>query len=96
MGKAENSVDGESINILLIEDNPGDVRLVREMLAEKVGRLFDVQAVDRLATGLAHLAAGGIDVMLLDLALSDSQGLDTFAKVRAHAPKVPIVVLTGS
>jgi len=80
MGKAENSVDGESINILLIEDNPGDVRLVREMLAEKVGRLFDVQSVDRLATGLAHLAAGGIDVMLLDLALSDSQGFDTFVK----------------
>ncbi len=46
MEKAKNSVDGESINILRIEDNPGDVRLVREMLAEKVGRLFDVQSVD--------------------------------------------------
>ncbi|MEE8626084.1 MAG: response regulator [Acidiferrobacterales bacterium] len=96
MGKTENSVDGESINILLIEDNPGDVRLVREMLAEKVGRLFDVQSVERLATGLAHLDAGGIDAVLLDLSLSDSQGLDTSAKYAHTRHEVPIVVLTGS
>jgi len=87
MEKAKNSVDGESINILRIEDNPGDVRLVREMLAEKVGRLFDVQSVDRLATGLAHLAAGGI-CRVTGSGTVGQPGSRYVRQVRAHAPKV--------
>ena len=51
--------------------------------------------VDRLSTGLKHLAAGDIDCVLLDLFLPDTQGLDTFATMHAKAPQVPIIVLTG-
>jgi len=88
------------IEILLIEDNPGDARLIQEMIsgARATGMLallFHLTIVDRLAAGLARLAQGGVDVVLLDLSLPDSQGLDTFAKAQAQAPDVPILVLTG-
>ena len=81
--------------LLLIEDNPGDARLIQEMLSEASDISFDLECAGRLSTGLAHLAEGDIDVVLLDLGLPDSQGLDTFTRVYAQAPEVPIVVLTG-
>ncbi|MCX5994501.1 MAG: PAS domain S-box protein, partial [Chloroflexi bacterium] len=86
---------GEKIRILLIEDNPGDARLLRELLAAKDGASFDLEHEDRLSTALARLAQGDIDVILLDLSLPDSQGLDGLNKICAQAPKVPIVVLSG-
>ena len=83
------------IKTLLVEDNPGDSRLIREMLAEARGVTFNLEYADRLQTGLEHLREGGIDVILLDLGLPDSQGLETLSKTYAQAPEVPIVVLTG-
>jgi len=83
------------IKILLIEDNPGDARLIREMLAEVRSVPFDLEQVNRLQTGLERLTTGGIDVVLLDLSLPDSYGLETFIRVQTQAPHVPIVVLTG-
>lgn len=88
-------MDNKHIKVLLIEDNPGDARLIREMLAEVKSAPFDLEHADRLSTGLERLSAGGIDVVLLDLSLPDSRRLDTFAKAQAQAPEVPIVVLTG-
>src|SRR5260370_2601007 len=88
-------MDPEQINVLLIEDNPGDVRLIRELLADRGGPAIVLEAAARLGTGLERLAAGGIDVVLLDLSLPDSSGLDTFLQVRALATKLPVVVLTG-
>ena len=83
--------------VLLIEDNPGDARLIREMLAEGGGDRFKLECADRLSTGLERLAEGGVDIVLLDLGLPDSQGLDTLHKVIAEVPEVPItVVLTGT
>jgi signal transduction histidine kinase len=84
-----------AITVLLIEDNPGDARLMREMLTEGIGTPFDLHHTDRLSTGLECLARGGIDVVLLDLSLPDSQGLDTFSKTYSHTPHVPIILLTG-
>lgn len=84
-----------AIRVLLVEDNPGDARLIREMLSEVREVAFDVQRGDRLSTSLERLAEGGIDVVLLDLSLPDSQGLETFARVSAQAPDVPVVLLTG-
>jgi len=83
-------------HILLIEDNPGDARLIREMLAE--APVFDRQLTwtDTLARGLAFLAKGDVDVILLDLSLPDSYGLETFSAVHECGPAVPIVVLSGS
>jgi signal transduction histidine kinase len=83
------------MKILLIEDNPGDTRLIREMLAEVRSGTLVLECADRLSTGLERLAAGGIDVVLLDLSLPDGQGLDTFVRAHAQTPEVPVVVLTG-
>jgi signal transduction histidine kinase len=88
-------IEDKLMKILLIEDNPGDARLIREMLAEVRSGTFVLECADRLSTGLERLAAGGIDVVLLDLSLPDGQGLDTFVRAHAQASGVPIVVLTG-
>jgi len=82
------------MKILLIEDNPGDARLIREMLSEVKDFSFDLEWCDRLSSGLDCLAREGVEVVLLDLTLPDSQGLDTFGHVAHHAPGVPIIVLT--
>ena len=86
----------EEHSVLLIEDNPGDARLIREMLAEHPAAPFRLDCADRLSRALEMLAASDTRLILLDLSLPDSHGLETFAKVYAHSPKVPIIVLTGN
>lgn len=88
-------MDHRPIQALLIEDNPGDARLIREMMSEAGDGSPLMKWAERLDAGLRALSEGGIDVVLLDLALPDSQGGDTLAAVRKSAPAVPIVVLTG-
>ena len=88
-------MSGQRFKVLLVEDNPGDARLIRESLAETKDDPFDLETADRLASGLRRLSAGGIDAVLLDLALPDSKGRDTFVKAKAQAPAVPIIILTG-
>jgi diguanylate cyclase (GGDEF)-like protein len=83
-------------NVLLIEDNPGDARLIQEMIREDPAAPFNVHCADRLSRGLEHLAGGETGLVLLDLSLPDSIGLETFARVYAHSPTVPIIVLTGN
>jgi two-component sensor histidine kinase len=83
------------LRVLLIEDNAGDVRLIREMLAEAKEPSFHLESADCLATGLERLARAPFEVVLLDLLLPDSQGLETFQQVRAQGPGIPIVVLSG-
>ena len=81
--------------VLLIEDNPDDVLFIREALATTSGAPFDLESADRLRAGLERLAEERFDVVLLDMGLPDSQGLETVEKLSAEAPGVPIVVLTG-
>jgi two-component system sensor histidine kinase/response regulator len=81
--------------ILLVEDNPGDARLIKESLCEVAGDHFDVETADRLANAVERLRGGDIDAVLLDLALPDSHGRDTFERAKSAAPEVPIIVLTG-
>lgn len=88
-------MDTERVRVLLIEDNPGDARLIREMLSQVEGTAFELECVDRLSTGLERLTTGSLDVLLLDLNLPDSQGLKTFTTAQARSSGVPIVVLTG-
>jgi len=92
---AVNEMESEKIEVLLIEDNPGDARLIQEMLVEAGEAWFQVEYADRLSRGLEHLKNGGVDVVLLDLGLPDGQGFDAFEKVQAQSPAVPVVVLTG-
>jgi len=81
--------------ILLIEDNAGDARILREALADAAGEAFDLEHVNDLTVGLERLGQGKVDVVLLDLSLPDSLGLETFAKAHAAAPEVPMIVLSG-
>jgi PAS domain S-box-containing protein/diguanylate cyclase (GGDEF)-like protein len=87
--------DPAKIQVLLIEDNPGDARLIREALAAAHVAGFELEWVQRLGDGLAAIGARKPDVVLLDLSLPDSQGVETVVKIQQTSPAVPIVVLTG-
>ncbi|MFY9906012.1 MAG: hybrid sensor histidine kinase/response regulator, partial [Terriglobales bacterium] len=80
--------------VLLIEDNPGDADLVRLRL-EEGNSAVDVNHAAKLSDGLAALSKDAPSVVLLDLNLPDSHGAETFRKVLATAPNVPIVILSG-
>ena len=86
----------QQMRVLLIEDNPADARLIQELLTEALGAALELQTADRLSAGLDRLAQGGIDVVLLDLSLPDSQGLEGINRLRIYCPEVPVVVLTAS
>jgi diguanylate cyclase (GGDEF)-like protein len=83
-------------SVLLIEDNPGDARLIEEMIREDPATPFRLVYVDRLSRALEHLSSADTALVLLDLSLPDSTGLETFSRVYAHSPAVPIIVLTGN
>jgi PAS domain S-box-containing protein len=81
------------IHLLLVEDNPGDARLVYEMLRNQLH--IKLEVADCLAACMIRLDQGGIDLVLLDLGLSDSQGLDTLTSVTQAHLEMPVVALTG-
>ena len=88
-------MSAEHIKVLLVEDGRKDARLIQTMLGAVTSVAFEVEYVDRLSAALKSLDQGDIDVVLLDLSLPDSQGLETFTKIQAKAPNVPAVVMTG-
>lgn len=83
----------DKIDVLLVEDNPGDARLVELMLYEKGG--FTITKATSLAEARESIAAQMPDIVLLDLSLPDSTGMNTVKATRDSAPRIPIVVLTG-
>jgi two-component system cell cycle sensor histidine kinase/response regulator CckA len=89
------SKDISTMHVLLIEDDLDDRQLVIDYLAADGPTLFSVESVDRLSAGLDRLSEGGLDAVLLDLTLPDSQGLQTFLDAHSHSSRVPIVILTG-
>jgi PAS domain S-box-containing protein len=88
-------IESKPIKVLLVEDNPGDARLMQLTLAEVTSVQFALTCVDKLHSALDCLAKEPFDAVLLDLSLPDSQGFDTFTKVHEQFPEVPTVVLTG-
>lgn len=88
-------MNSKPLNILLVEDNPGDTRLVRELLDADHSERFVLVTADRLDNALVILANQDITAILLDLQLPDGGGLDTLLKIHANAPGVPIVVLSS-
>lgn len=73
--------NSEMIRVLLIEDNPADARLIREVIADVGQTWFTLEETDQLQAGLGCLDRGDIELVLLDLSLLDSGGLDTLVRV---------------
>ena len=84
-----------SIRVLLVEDNASDVLMLKHHLSEVLGLHFTFEHVERLEEALAFLANQSCDLVLLDLGLPDSQGIETLTRARNQSQSVPIVVLTG-
>jgi len=84
------------IKVLLVEDSPVDSRLLQLLLGESKTMFFAWTCVTRLADAFAKLADEQFDVVLSDLTLPDSQGFETFQSLRAQAPNMPIIVLSGT
>ncbi|HEV7231048.1 MAG TPA: response regulator, partial [Bacteroidia bacterium] len=82
-------------NILLIEDNPADSRLIELYLKETYGQSFTLVKTESLSDGLEALKKQKFSVIIIDLSLPDSSGLETFQGVYDHSPETPIIVLTG-
>jgi DNA-binding NarL/FixJ family response regulator len=81
--------------VLLVEDNPGDARLLVEALREAAGAHVELTNVTRLAEGIRAVEGAHFDLVLLDLFLPDSAGIETFTTFRRQVPELPCVVLTG-
>ena len=84
------------LQVLLVEDNPGDADLIRYLIAEIEPAGFTFRHETTLAGGLAALSLEPFEVVLLDLTLPDSTGLDTVERMVAAAPGIPVVILTGN
>src|SRR5271169_5916245 len=81
--------------LLLIEDNPGDARLLREMFYERGSKDTELKHVESMTDAERFFAEHSADIIMLDLGLPDAQGLEAIRRTREAAPRVPIVVLTG-
>ncbi len=84
------------VSILLVEDNPLDVRLIREILKVSRSLVSTIQVAENLSQGLAFLESAEFDATMLDLSLPDSDGLGTFVAMHKGAPNLPIIILTGT
>jgi signal transduction histidine kinase len=88
-------MDIRPIKVLLIEDNEDHATFLRELLTDPETAQFELHLAEDLAKGIERLKVGGIQLVLLDLSLPDSNGLDTFVRVIEAAPDIPIIVLSG-
>jgi signal transduction histidine kinase len=84
-----------SEKVLLVEDNAGDVRLIRQMLMDEVSHQTELMHVECMVDAERYLAENVVDVIVLDPGLPDAQGLGAIRRAHAAAPRVPLVVLTG-
>ncbi|HYW78807.1 MAG TPA: SpoIIE family protein phosphatase [Thermoguttaceae bacterium] len=88
-------MESKKVRILLVEDDPDDVWIMRNLLSDRWDGPFELVHTELLATGVTRCEHQKFDVILLDLALPDSRGLETFITMYGHADGVPIVVLSG-
>jgi signal transduction histidine kinase len=85
----------KALQVLVVEDNAGDVRLLREMFKGEKPGSFELTHLLRMSEAETHLAKGGVDITLLDMGLPDGHGLETVRRAHAAAPNVPLIILTG-
>jgi signal transduction histidine kinase/anti-anti-sigma regulatory factor len=83
------------VRVLLVEDDTADAELIRRVAAEAKGIQVELFHTPRLSSALDHLARQRFDLVLCDLGLPDSQGLETLLRIHARNPVTPVVVLTG-
>ena len=83
------------MNILIVDDDSGDVYFLRELLTDTEAEAARLVHVETLATALQKVQEEQFDVILLDFFLPGSQGIESLCRLREHAPDVPIVFLTG-
>ncbi len=88
-------MEAAGVRILLVEDDPDDVWIVRNLLSDRWDGPYDLVHVELLSSALELCGRRRFDVVLLDLALPDSQGLETFFAMNAQVEDIPIVVLSG-
>ena len=88
-------MNAKDINVLMIEDDPGDAEYIKEILDDEKYSSFNLNRVDNLASGINVLTKGGVDLVLLDLGLPDSQGIETLQTLQAKVGDIAIIVLTG-
>jgi DNA-binding NtrC family response regulator len=88
-------MERQSINVLLIEDNPDYADLIREILRRAGDVKIDCHSAETLSSALQYLAEGQCDIVLSDLFLPDSEGLGTFMKLHTQHPDIPVIVLTA-
>jgi len=88
--------EARALRLLLVEDNPGDARLLREELRDVARSRFDVLHVTHMAEAVEAAREPGLDVVLLDLSLPDGHGLSNIERLLQVAPTLPVVVLTGT
>ncbi len=85
----------KTLTVLLIEDSPDYAALVQQWLSLRTDTAFVLHRTDTLQAGLNRLKQGGVDVILLDLGLPDSSGVETFTRTKAQAGLVPVILLSG-
>lgn len=90
---------GDPLHVLLVEDNPNDATLIERHLSgagtELLPRRIEMQHEERLTDALETIDSGGIDLLLLDLGLPESTGLETFDRIKDRLTDLPVIVLTG-
>ena len=85
----------QAVRVLIVEDNPGDAILVREMLRDADPGGFELSHASRLSEGIDRLLAGGLECILLDLSLPDAEGLDALTQLQAVSLDIPVIVFSG-
>lgn len=93
--RGDTTVGKKALKVLLVEDNAGDAFLLREMFRKEKAGSFELTHLARMSEAVAHLARGGVDIVLLDMGLPDGHGIENLRRARAAAPDVAMIVLTG-
>jgi CheY-like chemotaxis protein len=81
---------------LLIEDNPGDAYLIEDHLEEFANFSYEIKNIGTLSEALSILKEQPFNIILSDLSLPDSDGVNTFFRIHNENPRIPIIVLSGS
>jgi len=84
-----------NFNVLVIEDNPGDFYLIEQMLLSSTLMIRKIYSADRISAAIELLKTHEINLVLLDLSLPDSLGINSFLQIRHVAQKMPVIILTG-